>query len=111
MAMVQKTINDIKNTPINQQEMQKLASMTDDEIDYSDMPEWTEQQIANAKKGSEVFAFMNNEKVASNTVNKAKSKITIQLDNDVMAWLRQDKTGYQNRINNLLRQQMMADLR
>ncbi|MBS9780274.1 MAG: hypothetical protein KGV51_06580 [Moraxellaceae bacterium] len=63
MAMVQKTINDIKKMPINQQEMQKLANMTDDDIDYSDMPEWTEQQIANIKKGSEVFDFLKNEKV------------------------------------------------
>ncbi len=61
--MPQKTINDIKKTPVNQQEMQKLANMTDDEIDYSDMPEWTEQQITNAKKGSEVFDFLKNEKV------------------------------------------------
>ncbi len=61
--MIQKTINDIKKMLINQQEMQKLANMTDDEIDYSDMPKWTEQQIANAKKGSEVFDFLKNKKV------------------------------------------------
>ncbi len=95
--MIQKTIDDIKKMPINQQEIKKLANMTDDDIDYSDMPQWTEQQIANAKKGSEVFDFINN-------------KVTIQLDNDIMAWLQQDKTGYQNRINNLLRQQMMAEI-
>ncbi len=109
--MLQKTIDDIKKTPINQQEMQKLANMTDDEIDYSDMPEWTEQQIANVKKGSDVFDFLKNEKVANDTTTHAKNKVTIQLDSDIMAWLQQDKTGYQNRINNLLRQQMMAEIR
>ncbi len=71
--MIQKTINDIKKIPINQQEMQKLANMTDDEIDYSNMPEWTEQQIANIKKGSEVFNFLKDKKFVNNTTTHART--------------------------------------
>lgn len=102
MAIVRKTLEQIRNTPINQQELERLATMADSEIDYSDMPELTNEQIANFKKGKEVFRFMNSEHY-----RPKKEQVTVRLDSDVLAWLKQDGRGYQTRLNDLLRQMMV----
>lgn len=103
MAIIRKTLDQIK--PISQSELDRLASMPDSEIDYSDMPEWTAEQIANAKRGKEVFAFMN-----SDHYKPTKQQVTLRLDSDILAWLKKDGKGYQTRVNELLRQMMIKDI-
>ncbi|MBI6900186.1 BrnA antitoxin family protein [Pseudomonas putida] len=41
----------------------------------------------------------------------AKQTVTIRLDADVLAWFKEQGTGYQTRINQLLRQYMQAQQR
>ncbi|MDZ3993307.1 BrnA antitoxin family protein [Pseudomonas sp. Teo4] len=41
----------------------------------------------------------------------AKQTVTIRLDSDVLAWFKEQGTGYQTRINQLLRQYMQAQQR
>ena len=102
MAIIRKTLEQIHATPINKSELERLANMPDGEINYSDMPELTNEQIANFKKGDEVFKFLNNEHY-----RPKKEQVTVRLDSDVLAWLKQDGRGYQTRLNDLLRQMMV----
>ncbi len=103
MAIVRKTLDQIK--PLNQSELDRLASMADSEIDYSDIPALTDEQIANLKPAKEVFAFLN-----SNHYKPTKQQVTLRLDSDILAWLKKDGKGYQTRANELLRQMMLNDI-
>src|SRR5271157_233305 len=60
-------------------------------IDYSDIPELSDDFFRNAK-----------------IVNwpPAKAQLTIRLDADVLAWLKSNGRGYQTRINRILRMAM-----
>jgi len=75
------------------EEIKRLAAMPDDEIDTSDIPELTRADFLRGKRG--VF------------YRPVKKAITIRLDSDVIAWLRQDGPGYQSRANQVLREQMV----
>lgn len=65
----------------------RIDRMTDEEIDYSDIPEID-------------AAFFETARVV---VPPGKKQITIRLDNDVLAWLKGQGRGYQTRINAILR--------
>ena len=49
--VVRKTLADIKVTPAMERHLKKLAERPDSEIDYSDMPELTEEFWKNAVTG------------------------------------------------------------
>jgi uncharacterized protein (DUF4415 family) len=40
-----------------------------------------------------------------------KTPVTVRLDNDVLAWLKRKGDGHLTRINEILRQEMIVDLR
>lgn len=65
----------------------RIDRMTDEEIDYSDIPEID-------------AVFFETARVV---VPPGKKQITIRLDNDVLAWLKGQGRGYQTRINAILR--------
>lgn len=87
----------IKGTPqlseAQREQLQKLAAMPDDTIDYSDIPE-----IADLS-GFEVGKFY----------RPVKETVTIRLDSDVLRWLKQGGKGYQSRLNALLRKEMKTN--
>ncbi|MGA3188853.1 MAG: BrnA antitoxin family protein [Bryobacteraceae bacterium] len=62
--------------------------MTDADIDYSDIPELTDDFFENAK----ILDWP-----------PSKAQLTIRLDADVLAWLKSNGRGYQTRINRILR--------
>ena len=69
-----------------------IDAMTDDEIDYSDLPpvrDWT-----GAVRGK--FYRPN------------KQTVTIRLDADVVAWLKEREPKYQTAVNRILRDYMTA---
>ena len=70
---------------------ERLAKMDDREIDTSDIPELGEDFFRRAELRVPV-----------------KPAVTIRLDADVLAWFKGQGTGYQTRINQLLRQYMQA---
>lgn len=74
----------------------RLDSMTDDEIDTSDIPAVTPEMFAKAvvKRGLKTRA--------------SKSQLTLRVDSDVVKWFRSHGRGYQTRINALLRAYMEA---
>lgn len=71
-----------------QQQLEILKKMKDEEIDYSDAPSATKEQLASLK----MF------------IPPEKRTITIKLDVDVLSWFKeQQPKGYQTFINAVLR--------
>jgi uncharacterized protein (DUF4415 family) len=96
--IVRKTMAEAKAATAGQQdEPEKLTAMSDSEIDVSDLPELTETFWQNA---------------APNPFYRpVKKQITLRIDADILAWLRQQgPEGYQSRLNALLRSVMLRDL-
>lgn len=71
-------------------ELVALARMPDDKIDLSDAPEVRDW------RGAVVGKFY----------RPIKKPVTIRVDADVLAWLKRQGSGYQTRINKLLREAM-----
>jgi uncharacterized protein (DUF4415 family) len=71
-------------------ELAALARMPDDTIDLTDAPEVREW------RGAVVGKFY----------RPIKKPVTIRVDADVLAWLKRQGSGYQTRINKLLREAM-----
>ncbi len=79
------SVNDSNNT--SQTDWERLDAMTDEEIDYSDIPPLTEE-------------FFNN---ATLRIPAVQARNLIQLDADVMAWFREQDAEYRSTINSVLR--------
>jgi len=74
-------------TKAQQAELKTLQELPDNQIDYSDLPpvaDWS---------GAQVGRFY----------RPLKETVTIRLDADVLAWLKQGGKGYQTRVNRILR--------
>ncbi|MCZ0944521.1 MAG: BrnA antitoxin family protein [Gammaproteobacteria bacterium] len=83
--------NSSKVTEKQASQLRKLASMSDDEIDTSDISEVLDW--SGAKRGL--------------LYRPTKQQITLRLDTDVLAWFRAavpDGRGYQTEINRVLRE-------
>jgi uncharacterized protein (DUF4415 family) len=80
----------------SQTDWARLKTMTDAEIDFSDSPELTPDQFAQAivRDGLRPVS--------------RKVQLTLRLDLDVLEWFRQQGQGYQTQINALLRAYMNA---
>ena len=92
-----KTTSNRMLTAAQRRELATLAAMPDDKIDYSDIPSLTEKFWENA--------------VRNPFYRPVKQQLTVRLDADVIAWLRQQGQGYQTRLNALLRSAMLKDLK
>ncbi|MEA1649725.1 BrnA antitoxin family protein [Nitrospirillum sp. BR 11164] len=78
-------------------QLRALAERPDSEIDFSDIPETTEEAWQNAVRGR--------------FYKPTKTSTTVRIDSDVLAWLRSQGKGYQSRINAILRREMLASLK
>ena len=74
--------------------LEAQAARPDSEIDFSDIPELTEEQWRTAERG--------------HFYRPVKRQITARVDADVLAWLKAQGKGYQSRINAILRREMLA---
>lgn len=81
-------VNDSSN--ISRTDWAALEAMTDEEIDYSDIPPLTDEFFEKATL----------------RVPAAQAGNLIQLDADVMAWFRKQGTEYRSIINSVLRRYM-----
>jgi len=85
-------------TPEQVAELQALAAMPDEEIDFSDIPEAGEAFFRNARRGV--------------TYRALKRQLTIRLDADVLDWFKRHAKGgkgYQTDINRVLRDYVEAE--
>lgn len=79
-----------KLTKAQADEIRSLSRMKDKEIDLSDLPEVTDWSRA----------------VVGKFYRPIKTTVTLRIDADVLAWLKQQGRGYQTRINSVLRVEM-----
>jgi uncharacterized protein (DUF4415 family) len=94
--IVRKTASEIHISPARQRALAKLAARPDSEIDFSDIPEATEDFWKRA--------------VRNPFYRPIKKQVTLRLDSDVIAWLRGQGKGYQTKANALLREAMIKHL-
>ena len=78
-------------------QLEALAAMPDELIDTSDIPELTDEQLAQMRPAS--------------FYRPVKRQITARVDADVLAWLKAQGKGYQSRMNAILRREMLSQLR
>ena len=81
-------------TEARRAKLRALAARPDSKIDFSDIPEMTDEQWKNAVRGS--------------FYRPIKQQITARVDADVLEWLKSQGSGYQSRINAILRREMLA---
>lgn len=77
----------------------RVATLRDEDIDFSDIPELTPQMFARAmvRRGLKPVV--------------RKEQLTLRIDRDVVEWYRRQGPGYQTRINALLRAYMQEHRR
>jgi len=78
-------------------ELKAIAAVRDDQIDTSDIPELTGEQLSRAVRGQ--------------MYRPIKKPVTMRLDMDVIEWLKRQGRGYQTKANALLRQEMIRSYR
>jgi uncharacterized protein (DUF4415 family) len=87
-----KTMSNSELSPEQRARLEKLAQMDDGDIDFSDIPELTDEQLSRAFRPG--------------LGRPIKQPVTIRLDTDIVNWFKQhagDKP-YQTEINRVLRQ-------
>jgi uncharacterized protein (DUF4415 family) len=94
--IVKKNLTNSRLTAGDKRRLEKLSQRPDNEIDTSDIPELNEKFWQHA--------------VRNPFYRPVKRQLTLRLDADIIAWLRQQGKGYQTRANALLRDAMLADL-
>ena len=85
--LVSRKAEDIFNkslTPKLKAQLDRLKKMPDSEIDYSDIPPLSDEQLAQFRRAPKVL-------------------VAARLDRDVYDWLKGYGEGYSTRINNILR--------
>ena len=92
---------DLKNPPPltdkQKAELEAVKSLPDEEIDYSDIPPLGNEFWKNA--------------VRNPFYKPTKTSTTVRLDSDVLMWLKSKGRGYQTRINTILRDAMLKELK
>ena len=92
--LVRKTSEDIKNRRWTKAEMESMRRIAesqargdDSDIDYSDIPELTDEQLARVVRFRDV---------------RPKVAVSVRLEPRVLAWLKEKGAGHLTRINTLL---------
>uniref|UniRef100_A0AAR5NZ67 BrnA antitoxin of type II toxin-antitoxin system n=3 Tax=cellular organisms TaxID=131567 RepID=A0AAR5NZ67_DENPD len=92
---------DLNKPPVLSEEqkarLEALAKRPDSEIDFSDIPELDKSFWKNA--------------VQNPFYKPTKQVTTVRIDADVMQWLKAQGKGYQTRMNKILRDAMLNDLK
>ncbi len=78
-------------------ELAALIAARDEEIDYSDIPPLSDEFWEKA--------------VRNPFYRPTKTSTTVRIDSDVLLWLKSQGKGYQTRINAILREAMLKEIR
>jgi uncharacterized protein (DUF4415 family) len=95
--LVRRTLAKDVMTPARKQKLARLAARPDAEIDFSDIPPLKDSFWKNA--------------VRNPFYRPVKQQLTVRLDADVVGWLRQKGRGYQTRLNQVLREAMLEEIK
>lgn len=89
---------ELKNKkPMTEEEHRRLLDIRDEDIDYSDIAQIPDNFADEAVRGL--------------LYRPIKKSISIRIDADVLIWLKSQGKGYQTRINTILRQAMLKELK
>ncbi len=94
---VRKTLAESSMTPARKRRLARLAERPDSEIDFTEIPPLKASFWRNA--------------IRNPFYRPVKQQVTVRLDADVVAWLRQQGKGYQTRLNRVLREAMLEDIK
>ena len=97
MPIVTKTLDDLP--PLDEARMKRLQQMRDEDIDVSDMPALTQEQLAR---------FVPAKLLNRSLYRPRKVPVKINYDADVLEWFRSFGKGYQTKINTVLREYMLT---
>lgn len=78
-------------------ELKALADAPDEQIDYSDIPPLDDDLLEKMTRGG--------------MYRPRKKQMTLRIDMDVIAWQKTKGKGYQSRINRILRNAMVKELK
>ena len=96
--IVRRTWEEMEKHKISPEAIARMEAIKDKDIDFSDIPPLTEKFWKNA--------------VRNPLYRPVKKQVTLRIDADVLEWLKmKEEKGYQSRLNALLRQVMIQDLR
>lgn len=84
-------------SPRQKRELEKLATLPESAIDTADIPELPPESWKHAVRGK--------------WYRPVKQPVSLRLDSDVLAWLKSQGSGYQTRVNSLLREKMLQEIR
>jgi uncharacterized protein (DUF4415 family) len=94
--VIRKTLADSPMTAACKRRLAQVAARPDSKIDLSEIPPLKASFWENA--------------VRNPFYRPVKQQLTVRLDADVVAWLRDQGRGYQTRLNRVLREAMLADI-
>ena len=97
MPIVTRTLEDLP--PLDEERIKKLKKMQDKDIDFSDMPGLTQEQLAK---------FIPAKLLNRSLYRPVKIPVKINYDADVIEWFRSFGKGYQTRMNKALREYMLT---
>ena len=100
MPIVVRTLDELP--PLDEERIKKLKKMRDKDIDVSDMPALTPEQLAR---------FVPAKLLNRSLYRPVKVPVKINYDADVLEWFRSFGKGYQTRINSVLREYMLSHCR
>jgi uncharacterized protein (DUF4415 family) len=95
-SLVTKTLLTSPMTALAKRRLAQLAAQPDSKIDFSEIPELTEDFWRHA--------------VRNPYYRPVKQQLTVRLDADIVAWLRRQGKGYQTRLNRVLRDAMQQEI-
>ena len=97
MPIVVKTLDDLP--PLDEERIKRLKKMRDKDIDVSDMPALTQEQLAR---------FVPAKLLNRSLYRPVKVPVKMNYDADILEWFRSFGKGYQTRINAALREYMLS---
>ena len=97
MQIVVRTLKDLP--PLDEERIKKLKEMRDEDIDFSDMPALTQEQLAR---------FVPAKLLNRGLYRPKKVPVKVNYDADVIEWFRSFGKGYQTRMNTALREYMLS---
>lgn len=96
------------DNPTRTEQIEKLRSLTDEDIDFSDIPPITEDMLNHAVIRER--SFVNNAMVVTRQIPylekvkpTPKQRLHARIDGDVLEWFKAQGKGYQTHINAVLR--------
>jgi len=94
---MKRKLTDTKVTAKQRRELKALVARPERRIDTSDIPPLTDAFRKNAQRNP--------------FYRVCKTSTTVRIDADVLAWLKSKGRGYQTRLNHILRDAMLAEVK